>query len=67
DALLGSGNALSREYIPDTPNVLFNTPIVGPGESFVLEIEVPDEPGEYPFICTIPGHWRSMQGILIVE
>jgi putative membrane-bound dehydrogenase-like protein len=67
DALLGSGNALSRQYIPDTPDVLFNTPVVGPGESFVLEIQVPDEPGEYPFICTIPGHWRSMQGVLTVK
>lgn len=66
DALLGSGNALSRQYIPNTPSVLFHTPIVGPGESFVLEIIVPDEPGDYPFICTIPGHWRSMQGVLIV-
>lgn len=24
------------------------------------------EPGEYPFVCTIPGHERSMQGTLTV-
>lgn len=67
DALLGSGEALSRQYIPDTPDVLFYTPVVEAGEEYVLDFTAPEEPGEYPYICTIPGHWRTMQGVLIVE
>jgi uncharacterized protein len=27
----------------------------------------PSQPGEYPFICTVPGHWRIMNGKMIVE
>ncbi|MFA9447059.1 plastocyanin/azurin family copper-binding protein [Egicoccus sp. AB-alg6-2] len=25
------------------------------------------EPGEYPYVCTIPGHESSMRGLLTVE
>ena len=24
-------------------------------------------PGAYPYICTFPGHWRIMQGVLTVK
>ena len=25
---------------------------------------VPAQPGSYPFVCTFPGHWRVMNGVL---
>ncbi len=27
----------------------------------------PKEPGEYPYVCTFPGHWRLMKGVMTVE
>jgi azurin len=27
---------------------------------------VPDQAGDYPFVCTFPGHWRLMTGIMKV-
>jgi len=24
-------------------------------------------PGRYPYLCTFPGHWKLMNGVLIVE
>ena len=41
--------------------------MVNPGESAVIQLKIPDVPGDYPFICTFPGHWRIMQGILKVS
>lgn len=39
----------------------------GPGESGVLEFTAM-EPGEYTFVCTVPGHTEAgMTGTLIVE
>jgi plastocyanin len=67
DAMIGAPDGRERLYVPDSPDVLAYTPILDPGESYQLIFEVPDEPGEYPFVCTIPGHWRIMNGILIVE
>ena len=27
--------------------------------------EAPAQPGNYPFICTFPAHWRTMNGVLM--
>jgi azurin len=32
----------------------------------MLTIKLPNVPGDYPYICTFPGHWRIMKGILRV-
>jgi azurin len=46
--------------------VLFATPLVNAGKTFRLDFKAPDTPGEYPFICTFPGHWRIMKGVIKV-
>jgi putative membrane-bound dehydrogenase-like protein len=66
DAMLTDPQALSKGYIPSTPDVLASTPLVNPGESFDLAFTAPTEPGRYPIICTFPGHWRIMQMTLVV-
>ncbi|SHI98655.1 PVC-type heme-binding CxxCH protein [Pseudozobellia thermophila] len=53
-------------YVPEIPEVLFATAIVNPEEGVTLSFTAPMEPGEYPFLCTFPGHWRIMQGVMKV-
>lgn len=67
DQMISSSEGRERHYAPESPDVLAHTPILQPGESYDLIINIPSEPGEYTFVCTIPGHWRSMQGTLVVE
>ncbi|MFZ4262747.1 PVC-type heme-binding CxxCH protein [Sphingobacterium sp. HJSM2_6] len=67
DAMASMKDAYEKQFIPDLPEVLFATPLVARDETFVLEFTVPTQKGEYPFICTFPGHWRVMQGKFIVE
>ncbi|HLR31398.1 MAG TPA: PVC-type heme-binding CxxCH protein, partial [Fodinibius sp.] len=67
DKMISSSEGREKGYVPDTPAVIGSTPIVQPGETYEITFEVPDEPGEYPYVCTIPGHWRSMRGVLVVE
>lgn len=67
DQMMASPEGRAQQYVPDSPDVLAYTPLLDPGESYSLMFTLPDEPGEYPFVCTIPGHWRIMNGILIVE
>ncbi|WP_460640012.1 plastocyanin/azurin family copper-binding protein [Larkinella harenae] len=45
---------------------MFATPLVNSGKNFRLEFKAPTQPGDYPFLCSFPGHWRVMQGILRV-
>ena len=35
--------------------------------SFRAFYDAPDKPGDYPFLCTVPGHWRIMNGIMKVQ
>lgn len=67
DELVSASGGREAHYVPDSPDVLAHTPILDPGESYELTFTMPSEPGEYPFVCTIPGHWRNMNGVLIVE
>lgn len=67
DELARRPNAADMGYIPNSPDVLFSTSLVNPGQTVELVIKVPTTPGEYPFVCTFPGHWRIMHGIMRVE
>lgn len=67
DAMLRDPKAAEKHYVPEIPEVLMATELVDPGEMFTLEFTAPKEPGYYPFVCTFPGHWRMMNGIMKVE
>lgn len=65
-----SARASDNEYIaPDyEDNIIEATSLLGDGETDSITFTVPDEPGEYEFICTFPGHYTAgMVGKLIVE
>ena len=59
--------AASGMYVPDTSAVLFATGLAAPGSEVLLEFRAPATPGDYPFLCTYPGHWRLMQGVMQVH
>ena len=66
DAMLRDPKAAEKSYIPDMPEILQAIKLLNPEESFQLTFIVPNEPGDYPFVCTFPGHWRGMNGIMRV-
>jgi azurin len=41
--------------------VLASTPLCGRGQTVFVEFTAP-APGEYPFVCSIPGHGATMSG-----
>ncbi|MEC3878370.1 PVC-type heme-binding CxxCH protein [Parapedobacter sp. 10938] len=67
DAMARLPDGYERQFIPDMPEVLFATPLVNAGEAYQLDFVAPETPGDYPFICTFPGHWQIMQGVLTVN
>jgi glucose/arabinose dehydrogenase/lysophospholipase L1-like esterase/azurin len=66
DAMANLKDGFEKNFIPDSPDILFATPLVNSGKSFRLDFTAPSQPGAYPFICSFPGHWRVMQGVLKV-
>jgi uncharacterized protein len=66
DLLAQDPNGAKMQYIPKMPEVIAATPLINPAGKFTLTIKVPAITGDYPFICTFPGHWRIMNGIMRV-
>ncbi len=65
--MISAPDALSRNYVPDSPDVILNTRVVDPQKTTTIHFNAPAQAGRYPYICTFPGHWAVMRGMLIVE
>jgi putative heme-binding domain-containing protein len=65
--LIADPDAVARNYVPKTDEVLIYTDVVPPQGSMAIHFRVPGERGRYPFLCTFPGHWMVMNGEMLVE
>ena len=61
-------NAKDTDYIPATSadKVVAKTKLLGAGETDTIEFTL-TEKGEYPFLCSFPGHGGMMKGMVIVQ
>lgn len=55
-----------KPFVPNSPSVLQATHLLKEGETARLGFLAPKAPGEYPFVCTFPGHWVRMYGVMLV-
>ena len=67
DGMVALPDAFARNFVPATPEVLFSIRLLNPGETVQARFTAPKQPGNYPFICTFPAHWRTMNGIIEVR
>ena len=67
DKMLQDPKAMDRGYVPAIPEVIASMGMVFPGQTEVLDFTAPKVPGKYDFVCTFPGHWRIMKGVMIVK
>lgn len=65
--MAASPDGMTKGYIPEGEDVLFHTKLLQPTQSEVLEFTAPAEAGQYPYLCTFPGHGMLMHGIMSVE
>ena len=61
--------AAVTDYIPADRmgDIFVHTKLLGPGESDTIEFTAPNEPGNYDYLCSFPGHWALMKGIMTVN
>lgn len=55
------------DYVPEDPAILAYTPMAEPGETVSVTFTVPEETGEYGYLCTFPGHYVTMYGTMRVR
>ncbi len=56
----------AKAYVPDSPLVLHATRLLNGGDTERLTFTAPAKPGEYVFLCTFPGHFVRMYGVMLV-
>jgi azurin len=61
-------NAPNEQYVPSAVMevVIAHTKLVPGGQSDHVEFTI-SQAGVYPFICSFPGHWGTMQGKIMAE
>lgn len=62
-----TGEGVERQWIPDVDGIVFASKLLAHGESQTVEFVAPSTPGRYEYICTFPGHWQLMRGVMIVD
>ncbi len=67
DQMATRPDGMTKNFIPETNKVLYATALINPNGKAELKFDAPKEAGSYPFLCTFPGHWRVMRGVLVVE
>lgn len=58
---------MKKDYIPVTDKILHHTKLLSPNTTETLRFTAPMKPGDYPYLCTFPGHWVIMRGIMRVQ
>ncbi|MFN0127993.1 MAG: plastocyanin/azurin family copper-binding protein [Verrucomicrobiales bacterium] len=63
--------AMAKLYIPDDAEskaaiVAAGKKLIGPGQNEEIAFTAPADPGEYPYLCTFPGHRFLMKGVMTV-
>jgi azurin len=59
-------DAEKNAYVPALDEVLFHTWILQPETTETLYFTAPKQADKYTFVCTFPGHYTLMQGVLNV-
>ena len=65
---LGAG-ANATNALPDSlkGDVIASTKLLGPGETDSVVMKAPSETGTYEYVCTFPGHFALMRGVMTVK
>jgi len=60
--------ATETDYIPESEkaSIIAHTKLLGGGEQDTIEFTI-DKKGTYNFLCSFPGHFAMMKGVLVVE
>lgn len=66
NAMMTDPQAMAKSYIPDASkdDIIAHTKLVMPNGTETIEFTAPAEAGDYPYMCTFPGHWLLMKGVM---
>ena len=66
-ALLLGAKGFENGFIPETPDILWSSKMLDHGREQVIDFTAPAAAGDYPYVCSFPGHHIIMRGMLKVR
>ena len=60
-------DGIKLNFVPRMGEVLYHTGLLEPRKSESIFFEAPVTPGDYPFVCSFPGHAGTMQVVMHVR
>ena len=60
------GGPAVKPFVPALPACSSRRGLLQGGETERLAFTAPATPGEYIYVCTFPGHWVRMYGVMLV-
>jgi azurin len=54
-------------FVPKSDKVIVSTKMLDNGQADTLTFTAPAQPGKLEFVCTFPGHWTLMRGVIHVK
>ena len=64
-ALALGAEGFAKKFRPDTDKILWGSTMLEQGQEATINFVAP-APGDYPYICTFPGHHILMRGVMHV-
>ncbi len=66
-AIALGADGFKKQFLPESDDILYATKLLEKGQIEDLDFAAPSEAGDYPFICTFPGHATIMRGVMTVR
>ncbi|MEM1296273.1 MAG: PVC-type heme-binding CxxCH protein, partial [Verrucomicrobiota bacterium] len=66
-AMALGAEGFAKQFRPDSDKIIAGTKMLDNGEEETIEFYAPKDPGNYEFVCTFPGHFMLMKGLLKVK
>lgn len=66
EALKMGAQGPEKGFVPASPLVLWAIPVLAPDQRQSITFQAPDQTGDYPYVCTYPGHGFVMFGTMQV-
>jgi len=54
-------------FVPESEDILWASKLLDNGKEEIIEFSAPSTPGDYPYICSFPGHALVMRGVMHVK
>ena len=66
-ALALGAKGFAMAFVPESTDVLWATKLIDHGKEDEIIFTAPSEKGDYPYVCTFPGHHILMRGVMKVR